>query len=158
MQVPIWFCVACPAVLGLLAPLVINAGLGALADAACRHWQLPAEECNDLWCVMAHAFAIFNPSGCAPDAGSLALDNDGHGVQVHDMSRVHAPDWVPYGLTWSAGSMCSIMQMTSLHLCAGMAPLPLGWCSAWLLRCQLCLSAACQSAPTVSRAPGYVRV
>ena len=38
------------AVRGLLAPLVINAGLGALADAACRHWQLPAEECNDLWC------------------------------------------------------------------------------------------------------------
>lgn len=49
LQVPLWFCVACPAVLGLLAPLVINAGLGALADAACRHWQLPSDECNDLW-------------------------------------------------------------------------------------------------------------
>lgn len=49
VQVPLWFCVACPAVLGLLAPLVINAGLGALADTACQHWQLPPDSCNDLW-------------------------------------------------------------------------------------------------------------
>lgn len=26
--VPLWFCIACPAVLGLLMPLVINYGLG----------------------------------------------------------------------------------------------------------------------------------
>lgn len=48
-QVPLWFCVVCPAVLGLLAPLVINGGLGALANAACQHWQLPPDSCNDLW-------------------------------------------------------------------------------------------------------------
>jgi hypothetical protein len=65
--VPLWFCVACPAVLGLLAPLVINAGLGA---AACRHWQLPAEECNDLWYVIVR-MVVYKACGCALDPGSL---------------------------------------------------------------------------------------
>jgi hypothetical protein len=89
-QVPIWFCVACPAVLGLLAPLVINAGLGALADTACRHWQLPAEECNDLWCAFGTCFAIFKPPSCAPDAGPLALDIDSRGVDVYVCPSMHA--------------------------------------------------------------------
>ncbi len=70
-QVPLWFCVACPAVLGLLAPLVINAGLGALADTACRHWQLPAEECNDLWCVCCCMRPLIGPRGCAHDPDLL---------------------------------------------------------------------------------------
>ena len=49
-QVPLWFCVACPAVMGLLAPLVINAGAGAVANAACEHYQLPDADCAELWC------------------------------------------------------------------------------------------------------------
>ena len=47
--VPVWFCLACPIVLGLLAPFVFNLGFGAVAEAACEHYQLPSEECNDLW-------------------------------------------------------------------------------------------------------------
>jgi hypothetical protein len=47
--VPVWFCVACPIVLGLLAPFVFNLGLGAVAEAVCEHYKLPSEECNDLW-------------------------------------------------------------------------------------------------------------
>ena len=47
--VPVWFCVACPIVLGLLAPFVFNLGFGAVAEAVCEHYQLPSEECNDLW-------------------------------------------------------------------------------------------------------------
>ena len=48
-QTPIWFCVACPAVLGLLAPLIINAGAGAVANAACEHYSLPDADCAELW-------------------------------------------------------------------------------------------------------------
>lgn len=49
VQVPVWFCIACPIVLGLLAPFVFNLGFGAVAEAVCEHYQLPTEECNDLW-------------------------------------------------------------------------------------------------------------
>lgn len=48
-QVPVWFCIACPIILGLLAPFVFNLGFGAVAEAVCEHYQLPQEECNDLW-------------------------------------------------------------------------------------------------------------
>eukprot|EP00884_Botryococcus_braunii_P023572 jgi/Botrbrau1/989/Bobra.114_1s0029.1 len=48
-QVPIWFCVACPAVLGLLAPFVINAAFAELADAACVRFDLPQDACIELW-------------------------------------------------------------------------------------------------------------
>ena len=48
-QTPIWFCVACPVVLGLLAPLIINAGAGAVAEAACEHYSLPEADCAELW-------------------------------------------------------------------------------------------------------------
>ena len=48
-QVPVWFCIACPIILGLLAPFVFNLGLGAVAEAVCEHYQLPQEDCNDLW-------------------------------------------------------------------------------------------------------------
>eukprot|EP00775_Hariotina_reticulata_P010293 gene10295-10452_t len=47
--VPKWFCFVCPIVLGLLAPLVINAGVGEAADLACKAMQLPDNECVDLW-------------------------------------------------------------------------------------------------------------
>eukprot|EP00882_Tetradesmus_deserticola_P013767 GHRQ01014621.1.p1 GENE.GHRQ01014621.1~~GHRQ01014621.1.p1 ORF type:complete len:181 (+),score=93.90 GHRQ01014621.1:205-747(+) len=47
--VPKWFCFVCPIVLGLLAPLLINAGVGEAADMACRTMQLPDDECVDLW-------------------------------------------------------------------------------------------------------------
>ncbi|WIA29033.1 hypothetical protein OEZ86_011547 [Tetradesmus obliquus] len=47
--VPKWFCFVCPIVLGLLAPLLINAGVGEAADAACKAMQLPDDECVDLW-------------------------------------------------------------------------------------------------------------
>jgi hypothetical protein len=46
---PFWFCVACPIVLGLLAPLVINFGLAALAQQVCDHFSMDATECFDLW-------------------------------------------------------------------------------------------------------------
>ncbi len=48
-QVPVWFCIACPIILGLLAPFVFNLSFGAVAEAICEHYQLPQEECNDLW-------------------------------------------------------------------------------------------------------------
>ena len=48
-QLPVWFCVACPAVLGLLAPLLINAAAGAVANAACEHYHLQPYDCADLW-------------------------------------------------------------------------------------------------------------
>ena len=50
-QVPLWFCVACPVVLGLLAPFLFNLGSGAVAQAVCDHFQLPQDECNDVWCA-----------------------------------------------------------------------------------------------------------
>ena len=48
-QVPIWFCVACPVVLGLMAPFLFNLGSGAVAQALCDRFALPADECNDVW-------------------------------------------------------------------------------------------------------------
>ncbi|KAF6266791.1 hypothetical protein COO60DRAFT_1697256 [Scenedesmus sp. NREL 46B-D3] len=47
--VPKWFCFVCPVMLGLLAPLLINAGVGEAADMACKTMQLPDDECVDLW-------------------------------------------------------------------------------------------------------------
>ncbi|KAF8072842.1 hypothetical protein HT031_000502 [Scenedesmus sp. PABB004] len=47
--VPRWWCFACPAVLGLLAPLAINAAVGAAASEACRALDLDDAECVDLW-------------------------------------------------------------------------------------------------------------
>lgn len=47
--VPKWFCFVCPIVLGLLAPLVINAGVGEAASMACQAMKLPDDECVDLW-------------------------------------------------------------------------------------------------------------
>lgn len=47
--VPKWFCFVCPIVLGLLSPLIINAGVSEAADLACRALQLPDDECVDLW-------------------------------------------------------------------------------------------------------------
>ena len=48
-QVPIWFWIACPAVLGLLAPFLFNFGLGEGAELLCQLYQLPEDECADLW-------------------------------------------------------------------------------------------------------------
>jgi hypothetical protein len=48
-QVPLWFCIGCPVVLGMLAPFVFNFGLGAIAQQLCDHYQLPTDECNELW-------------------------------------------------------------------------------------------------------------
>lgn len=45
---PLWFCILCPALLGLAAPLVINFGLGQLAGAICTQMQLPDDQCFDL--------------------------------------------------------------------------------------------------------------
>lgn len=47
--VPRWFCFVCPIVLGLLSPLIINAGVGEAADLACKAMQLPDDECVNLW-------------------------------------------------------------------------------------------------------------
>ncbi len=46
---PLWFCIACPTVLGLLAPFVFNFGLTAAAEQVCQHLALPDEQCADLW-------------------------------------------------------------------------------------------------------------
>lgn len=46
---PLWWCLTCPIVLGLLAPFVINFGLTAAAEQLCAALQLPSEECSDLW-------------------------------------------------------------------------------------------------------------
>jgi hypothetical protein len=35
--------------MGLLAPLVINAGVGEAADLACKALKLSDDECVDLW-------------------------------------------------------------------------------------------------------------
>ncbi|KAL6760651.1 hypothetical protein V8C86DRAFT_2549522 [Haematococcus lacustris] len=45
---PLWFCVACPVVLGLLAPLLINIGLNQLAGQLCTNMDLPDDQCFDL--------------------------------------------------------------------------------------------------------------
>lgn len=48
-QVPLWFCIGCPIVLGMLFPFAFNFGLGAIADELCTHYNLPADECTQLW-------------------------------------------------------------------------------------------------------------
>ena len=48
-QLPIWFCIACPTILGLVAPFLFNYGLTAAAEQLCRQMQLPGQECEDLW-------------------------------------------------------------------------------------------------------------
>lgn len=55
LAMPVWFCIACPIVLGLLAPFAFNFGFGSAAGLICQHYSLPAQECNDLW---YGAFAI----------------------------------------------------------------------------------------------------
>lgn len=45
---PLWFCITCPAVLGLLAPLLINVGLNQAAGLLCTQMQLSDDQCFDL--------------------------------------------------------------------------------------------------------------
>uniref|UniRef100_A0A7S0S0Y9 Uncharacterized protein n=1 Tax=Chlamydomonas leiostraca TaxID=1034604 RepID=A0A7S0S0Y9_9CHLO len=45
---PLWFCIVCPAVLGLLAPLAINMALNQLAGHLCTSLALPDDQCFDL--------------------------------------------------------------------------------------------------------------
>jgi hypothetical protein len=47
--VPRWFCYVCPVLLGLLAPLLINEGLGRAAAAACTALSLTDDECVDVY-------------------------------------------------------------------------------------------------------------
>jgi hypothetical protein len=68
--VPKWFCFVCPIVLGLLAPLVINAGVGEAADAACKAMQLPDDECVDLWWVAAACWGPVHCQGGAAVTGN----------------------------------------------------------------------------------------
>lgn len=48
---PIWFCIACPLILGMAAPWVFNLGLTAAAEALCKALVLSEDECMDLWCA-----------------------------------------------------------------------------------------------------------
>lgn len=48
-QLPLWWCLACPITLGLLAPFVFNFGLTSAAEQLCAVMQLPSDECADLW-------------------------------------------------------------------------------------------------------------
>jgi hypothetical protein len=80
----LWWCFACPIVLGLLAPFVINSGLTAAAEQLCAALQLPAAECSDLW-WSAFALAMVLSLGSAvlivyvcrlPDCIKRALDSN----------------------------------------------------------------------------------
>lgn len=46
---PLWFCLACPLVLGMAAPWIFNWGLTTAAELLCEHLKLPDDECLDLW-------------------------------------------------------------------------------------------------------------
>ena len=48
-QLPLWWCLACPITLGLLAPFIFNFGLTAAAEQMCAVLELPSDECADLW-------------------------------------------------------------------------------------------------------------
>ena len=48
-QTPLWFCITCPIVLGMLFPFAFNFGLGAIADELCTYYNLPADACTQLW-------------------------------------------------------------------------------------------------------------
>ena len=48
-QIPLWFCITCPIVLGMLFPFAFNFGLGAMADELCTYYNLPADACTQLW-------------------------------------------------------------------------------------------------------------
>ncbi|KAL0029490.1 hypothetical protein WJX77_011580 [Trebouxia sp. C0004] len=48
-QIPLWFCITCPIVLGMLFPFAFNFGLGAIADELCTYYNLPADACTQLW-------------------------------------------------------------------------------------------------------------
>ncbi|KAL0028211.1 hypothetical protein WJX79_002023 [Trebouxia sp. C0005] len=48
-QIPLWFCITCPIVLGMLFPFAFNFGLGAVADELCTYYNLPADACTQLW-------------------------------------------------------------------------------------------------------------
>lgn len=45
---PLWFCVLCPSVLGLAAPLAINLALNQLAGVLCDRMKLPDDQCFDI--------------------------------------------------------------------------------------------------------------
>ncbi|KAL4423026.1 hypothetical protein ABPG77_002060 [Micractinium sp. CCAP 211/92] len=61
---PLWWCITCPIVLGMLAPFVFNYGLTAAAEALCAQLQLPDDTCNDLW-WSAFALALALSLGAA---------------------------------------------------------------------------------------------
>lgn len=46
---PLWWCIACPIVLGMLAPFLFNFGLTYAAETLCAQLQLPDDACTDLW-------------------------------------------------------------------------------------------------------------
>jgi hypothetical protein len=48
VALPLWQCIGCVALLGLLFPLAINAALGAAVDAACAALKLDPTSCFDL--------------------------------------------------------------------------------------------------------------
>ncbi|KAL4428293.1 hypothetical protein ABPG75_002382 [Micractinium tetrahymenae] len=61
---PLWWCITCPIVLGMLAPFIFNYGLTAAAEALCAQLQLPVDTCNDLW-WSAFALALALSLGAA---------------------------------------------------------------------------------------------
>ncbi|PSC70938.1 hypothetical protein C2E20_5704 [Micractinium conductrix] len=62
--IPLWWCIACPLVLGMLAPFVLNYGLTAAAEELCAQLQLPDQACTDLWWG-AFALALMLSLGAA---------------------------------------------------------------------------------------------
>lgn len=65
-QVPLWFCIACPVILGLLAPFVFNLGLAAAAEELCAALELPAGECEDLWWAAFALALVLSLASAAP--------------------------------------------------------------------------------------------
>ena len=49
MSLPLWYCISCPIILGMLLPFAFNFGLTDAADEACSALNLTDEQCQSLW-------------------------------------------------------------------------------------------------------------
>lgn len=49
LSLPMWYCISCPIILGMLLPFAFNFGLTDAADEACSALNLTDEQCQSLW-------------------------------------------------------------------------------------------------------------
>jgi len=80
LAMPLWECVACVAALGLLAPLAINAALGAAVEAACAALHLGPDECLDLSLGALLAGVVLSALSAAPIFAACRLAQCGRAV------------------------------------------------------------------------------